>query len=247
LGIPVIFVLIYLGSFYLFALSLILQTFCLWEFLTIFKNRNIIPIKITTLIISVILSFIAFFKTNIFLPVILFSVLIIVSEELFRGEKRSPVNLALNVTGLLYITVPFILLNDIGKNFYLVASVFIMIWVCDIFAFFGGKYFGKHKLTSISPKKTIEGSVFGFVFTIMTAFILFYFSNNFFTLIDFLVIGIIIGVVSQIGDLFESFLKRFCEVKDSSNIIPGHGGVLDRFDSLIFVIPIIFIYINYIK
>jgi len=114
-------------------------------------------------------------------------------------------------------------------------------------AFFGGKFLGKHKLSAISPKKTWEGSVTGLVFTLIASYLFYYFSDGKLTLIDAIVLGVLIGVFSQIGDLFESLFKRKLNVKDSSHIIPGHGGVLDRFDSLIFVTPLVFIYLTYFK
>lgn len=114
-------------------------------------------------------------------------------------------------------------------------------------AYFGGKFFGKHKLSEISPKKTWEGSITGFIFTVITSYLFYFFSDGKITLTDSIVIGFIIGVFSQIGDLFESLFKRKLDVKDSSHIIPGHGGVLDRFDSLIFVAPLLFLYLELTK
>lgn len=114
-------------------------------------------------------------------------------------------------------------------------------------AYFGGKFFGKHKLSEISPKKTWEGSAAGLVFTLIASFLFYYFSADKITLTDSIAFGLIIGIFSQIGDLFESLFKRKLNIKDSSHIIPGHGGVLDRFDSLIFVAPLIFLYLEITK
>jgi phosphatidate cytidylyltransferase len=120
----------------------------------------------------------------------------------------------------------------------------ILVWVSDSFAFFGGKLFGRHKLAErISPKKTWEGSIIGFVVTIIAGVVLWNLVYPQISLIHFLAVTIIVGVFAQIGDLFESHLKRSVEVKDSSNIIPGHGGVLDRFDSLLFSVPALYIYL----
>ena len=247
IGILIILILIYLGGYYLFALTLLLQSLCFRELLKIFENKNIYPLKIVSVLISLILSVIVYFKIFYFIPFFVFSVVFLILIEIFRGEKRNPFNAALSIFGLLYITVPFIFLNEFGKNFYLILSIFILIWTCDTFAFFGGKLFGKHKLSDISPKKTVEGSVTGFIFTMITALILSRFSGSSLNLTDFVVLGIIAGAFSQAGDMFESMMKRYCDVKDSSNIIPGHGGVLDRFDSLIFILPFIYLYFNYIK
>ena len=125
--------------------------------------------------------------------------------------------------------------------------LFILIWTCDSMAYFGGRMYGKNKLSSISPNKTWEGSFTGFIFTVIISVVLYYVFPTDITLSNFIVIGVITGIFSQIGDLFESMLKRYCGVKDSSNLIPGHGGILDRFDSLIFVVPVIFILLSVLK
>jgi phosphatidate cytidylyltransferase len=120
--------------------------------------------------------------------------------------------------------------------------VFATIWICDSAAYYIGTAFGKHKLfPRVSPKKSWEGAIAGFVFAILAMVI----SKN--IIIDFLSwnsvigIGMIVGILGQVGDLIESLFKRDSGVKDSSNLIPGHGGIFDRFDSLIFSSPFILI------
>lgn len=123
--------------------------------------------------------------------------------------------------------------------------VFLLIfstWASDTFAFAVGKMMGKVKLCpAISPGKTREGAIGGFVGTLAVAII---FSLIFkFSVLHALAIGVIIGIMAPLGDLVESILKRVCGVKDSGNIIPGHGGVLDRFDSLLFAAPAMYVYL----
>ena len=123
--------------------------------------------------------------------------------------------------------------------------VFLLIfstWASDTFAFAFGKWLGKNKLCpQISPGKTQEGALGGFVGTIIVAVI---FSLIFkFSLLHAFALGIIIAVMAPLGDLVESILKRVCGVKDSGNIIPGHGGILDRFDSLLFAAPAVYVYL----
>lgn len=242
-GIPVFLYLIYAGGYYFYGLCLLIQTICIWEFLKMFENKELKSLKTLTIIISVAVFVLLSQKYYYgLLLIVLFMIF-----EVFREKNRNPLNPVLSVFAIIYITIPFLLLNELEKNYLMVFYVFILIWACDTFAYFGGKFFGKHKLTSISPKKTIEGSIIGLAFTVIASLGFYFAGSNLFNLADSIILGIIIGIFSQIGDNFESLLKRYTEIKDSSNIIPGHGGLLDRFDSLIFVIPIIYTYLNLFK
>jgi phosphatidate cytidylyltransferase len=130
-----------------------------------------------------------------------------------------------------------------AANLGLVA-VLCAIFLCDTAAYFVGSLFGKHHFSDISPKKTIEGSVGGFVFATATMTILFAnFRNPEQPIWLGILLGITIGIFAQAGDLFVSLTKRYFSIKDSSNLIPGHGGILDRFDSVFFVSPFVHIII----
>ncbi len=128
-----------------------------------------------------------------------------------------------------------------------VISLFATIWICDTAAFSAGRKLGRHKLfPRVSPNKTWEGAIAGLVFAIATFLAAREIVLPYMRMIDALVCGAIVGVFGQLGDLAESVLKRDAGVKDSSTLIPGHGGVLDRFDSLMFVSPLIFFYLDFI-
>ncbi|MFH2004311.1 MAG: phosphatidate cytidylyltransferase [Bacteroidota bacterium] len=130
---------------------------------------------------------------------------------------------------------------------YTIITIFATIWICDTAAYFGGKFLGKHKLFErVSPNKTWEGAIAGFLFAIVAAVAAKYFLLEYFTLQDAIVLGVIVGIFGQLGDLVESLLKRDAGIKDSSSLIPGHGGVLDRFDSLLFVSPVFYLYLDFI-
>ena len=125
--------------------------------------------------------------------------------------------------------------------------VLASIWVCDSAAFFVGKALGRHKLfVRVSPNKTWEGAVAGFFGATAVFLLARYFLLQYLTLSQTLVCAVIVGVFGQLGDMVESLMKRDAGVKDSSSIIPGHGGVFDRFDSLIFVAPLLFFYLDFI-
>ena len=121
--------------------------------------------------------------------------------------------------------------------------IFLSAWVCDTFAYFTGRFLGKHKLIpEISPKKTIEGAIGGVVFTFITligygCLIRFAFKCDDISFVHYAILGLVLPIVSQIGDLIASCIKRQYDVKDFGNVFPGHGGVLDRFDSPMLVAP----------
>ncbi len=183
--------------------------------------------------------------------------------EIFSGKKNALLNFSASIAGILYISLPLISLIII-RNFneivgilpttkydffagwaytdfaWLVLLVLSAIWICDSAAYFGGRAMGKHKLFErVSPKKTWEGAGWGFVGAVAGS----YFIGQ--ALLPehpawlSLIIGVVAGTFGQIGDLGESLLKRDAGIKDSSNFFPGHGGFLDRFDSVLFVFPIL--------
>jgi phosphatidate cytidylyltransferase len=127
-------------------------------------------------------------------------------------------------------------------------SIILMIWANDTFAYFIGSWLGKNKLMpDVSPQKSVEGFVGGIVFTITTALLVYYYllpDASFWTIYDVVIIAIIVGVFGTMGDLVESKLKRLANVKDSGNLLPGHGGILDRFDAWFLSIPMIDIYFH---
>lgn len=145
-----------------------------------------------------------------------------------------------------YIAIPFALIalfpfNNQNYNPKAIISIFILIWINDTFAYLVGKNFGKNKLwESISPKKTIEGFVGGVLFSLLGGYFLslYYLQDNNF---KWICIALLISFLVMIGDLIESKIKREAGVKDSGKIMPGHGGILDRMDSIIFAIPFIYL------
>ena len=149
-----------------------------------------------------------------------------------------------------YIILPFLLITKIpfgkvGYNPKIIISIFILIWTNDTFAYIVGKSIGKRKLfEKVSPKKTIEGFVGGVVFAVLASYII---SKYYIEIVEsntfiWIITALIVSIFGTIGDLIESKFKRIAGVKDSGRIMPGHGGILDRLDSVIFATPIIFLF-----
>ncbi len=130
---------------------------------------------------------------------------------------------------------------------YTIISILATIWICDTAAYHIGTIAGKHKLfPRVSPNKSWEGAVAGFIAAILSALAAKYLVLEYLPVSGAVIIGIIVGIIGQLGDLAESLLKRDAGVKDSSTLLPGHGGIFDRFDSLLLVAPCVYLYIDYI-
>lgn len=129
----------------------------------------------------------------------------------------------------------------------IIAGAFLITWTNDSFAYLVGKNFGKHKLLErISPKKTIEGFVGGFLFSLLAGYLIAIFSHTL-TITIWLIISIIMSIFGTLGDLIQSKFKRQAGVKDSGTIMPGHGGIYDRLDSVIFASPFLYVFLQILK
>ncbi|MBB6609462.1 phosphatidate cytidylyltransferase [Pontibacter sp. Tf4] len=164
--------------------------------------------------------------------------------ELYRKQPQPFTNIAFTLLGVLYVALPFGLLHKIAYlpqayTWQPVLGLMLLIWSSDTGAYIAGKNFGKNKLMErVSPGKTWEGWIGGSVLTLIVAFILSLYLQDL-AVYQWLGIGVIVSVFGVLGDLVESLLKRSLGVKDSGTLLPGHGGILDRFDSLIIAIPFI--------
>lgn len=171
----------------------------------------------------------------------MFMALLLMGVRLVRGPQNCWRDIGSDVFGLVYLGLPFSILVLLGQfGFAYVAGALLITWATDAVAYIVGSLIGRHKLApAISPSKSIEGSIAGLSAAVIVGYLwaLVFFQNP----LPGLVFGALAGVACQAGDLFESSLKRDAGVKDSGNLIPGHGGILDRFDSLIFVAPVFYV------
>jgi len=174
--------------------------------------------------------------------------------ELFRKNDTPFVNVAYTLLGVLYIVLPFAMLFHLGfytnnsfsehYSYQIILGIFILLWTNDTGAYLSGRFFGKHKLFErISPKKTWEGAIGGGILALIVAYVIsIYFTNL--TLTDWIITGALIVVFGDLGDLIESMLKRSFGIKDSGKLLPGHGGILDRFDALLLAVPFVYSYLQ---
>ena len=257
IAIPLIILACYFGGIYFFLFALLIALVSFYEFylMTGNKGANVnFFVGIFAILFLIFNSYLHFFDRYSFLIVI---VLLVALIELFRNNGSAIINIGTTLLGIFYIGLFSAALIDIREFYpnvgdlylrggYLIISVLTTIWICDSAAYFGGLSFGKHKLfPRVSPKKSWEGAVFGFAFAILTMVLAHFVILDFLSLKESIILGIIVGIIGQIGDLVESLIKRDAEVKDSSNLIPGHGGIFDRFDSLLFSAPVILLYLKY--
>ena len=171
--------------------------------------------------------------------------------NILKFKTTEPLNTDFKKHSIAIFIVTFFLshliwLRDLDEGQRWIFFLLVVIFTGDTFALYGGKLFGKHKLSpAISPKKTIEGSLAGLIGNVFAGLIFSYFFFPGFSWSIVLFLAGIFGILSQLGDLWESVLKRECMVKDSGNYLPGHGGFLDRLDSLFFSAPFLYYFIVY--
>lgn len=258
-GIPVILTGIWLGKWYFVALVEIIVVLGQYEYYKLAEKKGAHPLTILGMILGFLIPPAFYFlQGEYILPLLFGSILIIIITELFRNKPNALLNLATTITGLIYPTALFSFLILIREaSFWLnvpyqdgakwMLAMLLSIWICDTAAFFIGSRFGKHKLfPRVSPNKSWEGAIAGFISALLTIIVV---HRTFFpaaSLTHLMIVGAIGGSFGQIGDLAESLLKRDAGVKDSSNILPGHGGFLDRFDTVFVVAPLVYFYMKFV-
>jgi phosphatidate cytidylyltransferase len=259
IAIPVILAASYFGGYFFLFFVLVISLISFYEFSLLVRNKNMhvnILMGLLSVFFIVVNSYLKFFD-NYALLLIVVAVFCLI--ELFRNKNSALLNLGATFLGILYIGLFSAALVSIrefyiqpDENYFqgglLIISIFATIWICDSAAYYIGTAFGKHKLfTRVSPNKSWEGAIAGFVFAILAMVTSKLIVLDFLSWNSIIGIGIIIGVFGQIGDLIESLFKRDSDVKDSSSLVPGHGGIFDRFDSLIFSAPLILVLLKLIE
>jgi phosphatidate cytidylyltransferase len=253
-----------LWNYYSFSiLFFVVAIWGLHEFFKISEGLGAKPFRWIGFVLAALIYLSIFIENNsinrslLFLFVI--SIFFVFVNGLFSQRQKPLQDIAFTLFGVFYCSLPFVFLNllsfsgapdqDLSDRCYkphIVLGIILLIWASDTYAYLVGSMIGKHKLYErISPGKTWEGTIGGGILTLASSYIV----SGWFPeigVIHWLVISGIVVVFGTLGDLFESLLKRQAGIKDSGKIMPGHGGILDRFDSLMFVSPFAYLYLNWV-
>lgn len=241
---------------YLFALVFAgFMSVALLEFYSLYEKIGASPQKTVGLLLSLALFLFFFLSANGFIGnkylwIITLLPPLLLLGGLFHPHPNSLTNCAATALGIFYVALPLGLLHFLlipaKLNYYpgILLGIFLIIWMYDSMAYLVGSTFGKHKIcTKISPGKSWEGLIGGAVFAVIMGLLNAVIFNRL-DMLNWVVIALLIIVFGTSGDFFESKLKREAGVKDSGGIMPGHGGMLDRFDSLLFAAPVIFVWLH---
>ncbi len=260
-GVPLAVYVINYGEWLFFVMILLLSLIAWKEFSAMLKRKQI-PTSNYTVIVGLVFLLGSAWQGNIqeFMMIVTLVILAVLFRVVVGNGSFSVASAAFTIMGFLYVGLPFshlimlrildhdqqimTLLGSISQGAAYLWLPFIGTWASDTFGYFVGTFLGKHKLCPIiSPAKTIEGAAGGLAGSVFGVVLVgFLFHLNIFHLV---IIGLLVGFAAPAGDLVESALKRYTGVKDSGRLLPGHGGVLDRFDSIMFAVPVVYYYIYF--
>ncbi|HTE01029.1 MAG TPA: phosphatidate cytidylyltransferase [Mucilaginibacter sp.] len=248
-----------LGHYVFGIFYLLLSALALWEFYGLVKQAGIQPNQSTGILNGIyiygVFALIAYKESPyahklVFLLGLTLSAVFI--QELYKKSEAPFTNIAYTFTGIIYAVLPFTFFHALaylgnGFNFHVPLAFLIMLWANDTGAYLSGNFFGRTKLFERhSPKKTWEGFVGGVLISALAGFIISHFYLDL-TWAQWVIVAVLISCFGTLGDLVESMFKRSINVKDSGGILPGHGGLLDRFDGLLLSAPIVYAYLYLIS
>lgn len=241
-GVPLIIYITYLGGYYYFGLVLLIAVVGLLEYLAMVKTADFVLPSLIPLSAALFIMGVQFLRPEFFSLALVLTALLFALLSVLYFPRLKPWELMTAIWGIIYIAgflSYLLLLRAVEQGFTLSLFLFIGIWVNDSGAYFCGLSLGRRKLAPLlSPKKTVEGALGGIICTLIALLVFAVITN-----LDLFMAGIaalLISLAGMGGDLVISALKRHFQVKDTGKIIPGHGGFLDRFDSLIFAAPLLY-------
>lgn len=246
-GIPLMLGAAYAGGYWLLALVMVLSALGQREFYSLARTKGQAPLAWWGIALGLTLILSIFSGSPYLWGSTVFTLLALCSWLVFAHQiGNAIVRLAVTVFGVVYVPVLLshllLLRGGFGPlGFPLLLSTFALVWINDTAAYFVGMNFGKHRLApTVSPKKSVEGLCGGLIATCGAAVAITFVWPRELPLVHAVALGAGIVLFATLGDLFESLLKRDAGVKDSGNLLPGHGGILDRFDSMVFVVPFVY-------
>ncbi len=248
-GVPLIVAILYTGGVYWIVFFALLGLGGLYEFNKMI-SKEYQPMWVFSILLMLIIMFHSY--NDLLIPSLVLFMFIIVIYLVIKFPQTTIIDMALSLLPALYLgfSLSFaILLNNQPHAFLIMLVLFLFTWSSDVGGYVFGRLWGKHKLAPLlSPNKTWEGSMGGIVLTIIAAVLLFNGAGlGHQNIVSIIILGILSSIAAQLGDLFMSGVKRIFSIKDSGNLIPGHGGILDRFDSFLLVLPIVYCCIYYGK
>lgn len=248
-GIPLLILAAWLGHWYLLVLTAAIMGIALWEMDRMLKPGVNFGLLLAAAGCLILLGDAYLHNGNNLGPLL---ILIVVGQLIYMMvmyPAYSPVDGAATLLGTLYVglLVYIYLLRTLDAGWTWTSFMLVTTWASDTCAYFTGRFLGRHRVApALSPKKTVEGAVGGLTGSVAAA-VVYHAADPFFPLISLLVLGFLVGVAALLGDLVESAFKRQAGVKDASTLIPGHGGMLDRFDSMLFTAPLVYYFARLFK
>lgn len=255
IGFPLVAAIMILGNKYVISIGFaIIAMIAMNEYLLAVSKKSK-PISWVAYLTCALISLVCLIPQTLYSSVILgaiFTILLILFAQVIITEMKTNFNdLVYTFVGIIYIPVflsTIAMLRNLEHGKILIWYVIFAGWATDVFAYAIGKRFGKHKFSKVSPKKSIEGVIAGTLGAVLVSLTYTYFINTYLAVeYSYAIISIItllLSLIGQVGDFAASTIKRYVEIKDYSNLIPGHGGMLDRIDSIMFIAPFAYMMLN---
>ena len=255
IGFPLVVLIMIIGNKHVISVSMaIIALLSMSEYLNaVSKKAN--PVKWVSYLSCGLISLLGLLPAGLYANVILAAIptiLLLLFLQVIVTEMKTNFNdLVYTFVGIIYIAFcvgSMAMVRNLENGKILIWYIFWAGWATDVFAYSIGRRFGKHKFSKVSPKKSIEGCVAGTIGAIIVALLYTYFINTYsavqYSYINISIISLILSLVGQVGDFAASTIKRYVEIKDYGNLIPGHGGMLDRIDSIMFIAPFAYMLLN---
>ena len=247
IGIPLLLAAVWYGGLPLLVLTAALMLLGLWEIGRIFE-RNDIKVSFLLAVPSclILLALAYYYKEGYSGAAVAAIIIAVLLASVVQYPRFTPIDAAATLLSIFYVglIIYLFLISTYKNGFVWLIILLVCTWASDTSAYLIGRKWGKRPLApALSPGKTLEGSAGGTIGGVIAAFAVTIFSSNL-PFWPVVIMGLIIGITAQAGDLVESAIKRQAGIKDSGKLIPGHGGILDRFDSMLFTAPIVFYYVG---